>query len=155
MFDIQVSDEQTRLKFDDTFVASLVQSVLELERVRTARISVAVITDELMHELNRRHLNHDYPTDVLSFVLHSVSATPPDGPIDEVEGEVIVSADTAIREAGERGVDPVQEFALYLVHGMLHLCGYDDHEASDRRAMRDRERAILSQFDIVPTYDEE
>lgn len=150
VYDIQISYEQSTLELNEESIRAVAKAVLEAEQVRSATISIAIITDEVMHELNRRHLDHDYPTDVLSFVLNSVPTKPP---IDELDGEVIVSADTARRESAARGVDAREELLLYLVHGLLHLCGYDDHSDIDRSAMRQREQAILSQFGILPMYD--
>ena len=84
----------------------------------SARLSLAVVDDPTIHELNRRHLNHDWPTDVLSFVLEER-----DG---HLEGEVILSADTAAAAATEVGWPAAAEQLLYVIHGMLHLVGYRD-----------------------------
>jgi probable rRNA maturation factor len=143
VYDIQIANEQSALELDEESLRRAAIAVLESERIASATISIAIVTDELIHMLNRRHLDHDYPTDVLSFLLNS----------EGLEGEVIVSTDTAIRESIERGVSAHEELKLYLVHGLLHLCGYDDHSDDDRQLMRQREQAVLSQFGIVPVYD--
>ena len=86
-------------------------------------LSIALIMDDEMQELNRRFLEHDCPTDVLAF------------PMEDGEGEIVVSAERAVAVAAERGVDPLSELMLYLVHGLLHLLGYDDHEPEPARRM--------------------
>ena len=97
-------------------------------------LSVVLVADSEMHALNREHLGHDYPTDVLSFPL---------APAPQLVGEVICSVDTARREARARGHAPADELLLYLVHGCLHLVGYDDHVPAARRRMRAAERRWL------------
>ena len=73
-------------------------SILKIMVRHAVQVSIAVVDDPTIHELNRRFLQHDYPTDVLSFVLEQQ-----DG---RLEGEVIVSTDTAVAQAGEYGVQP-------------------------------------------------
>lgn len=99
--------------------------------VNTGAISIAVVDDPSMHELNREHLAHDYPTDVLSFLFEHEGS--------RLEGEVIVSLDYAAGEAAKWGWSADDELLLYVVHGMLHLVGFDDHEESDRHEMRRQE----------------
>jgi probable rRNA maturation factor len=91
-----------------------------------------------MHELNRRHLDHDYPTDVLSFTLED------DG--KHLEGEVVISADTAEVEAAERGWTAAGEQLLYVVHGILHLVGYRDKSPAEIEEMRAAEEMYLRRF---------
>ena len=153
MYEIDIANKQESLELNNALLRELTQAVLQSERVEAARISIAIVDDPLMHELNRRHLDHDYPTDVLSFLLHTESQASSFSHLKQLEGEVIVSADTATREAQTRGVVPLEELALYLVHGLLHICGYDDHCDADIAKMREREKSILSQFDIIPTYE--
>ena len=102
----------------------------------SGRLSVAVVGDETMRRVNRDHHATDAPTDVLAFPLGGAG---PDG----FDAEVVVSLDTARREAAERGVSASSELLLYVVHGVLHLLGFDDHAPADRRRMRAAERKAL------------
>lgn len=104
-------------------------------------VSVAVVDDETIHELNRQFLKHDYPTDVLSFVLEDESP--------RLEGEIVVSVDTARQNAAEAGWSPDDELTLYIVHGALHLAGYRDKSPADAAEMRQAEAAVLDQLGIV------
>jgi probable rRNA maturation factor len=83
-------------------------------------ISIAVVDDRSIHELNRQFLDHDYPTDVLSFPLVAAG--------NHLEGEIVVSVDTAAREAAEVGWSTEDELLLYVVHGALHLAGFADKD---------------------------
>lgn len=108
----------------------------------SAEISLAVVDDPTMHKLNRDHLQHDYPTDVLSFILEDEQ---------HLEGEVIVSADTAAAVAPEFGWTAESEMILYFIHGCLHLVGYDDHEATDKQKMREQETHYLQLLELQPS----
>ena len=106
-----------------------------------AELSIAIVDAEQMAHVNRTYTGRDTDADVLAFPL----ADETDAGIDEpmVVGEIVVSASRALAEAETRGIDPQDEMALYLVHGALHLQGYDDHTTAERRRMYAREREIL------------
>ena len=110
---------------------------------RDVDLSFAVLDDRRMRELNRRTLAHDHPTDVLSFPLASEPV---------LMGEVVLSADTARREALRRGHPPYHEVLLYAVHGVLHLLGHDDHDPARRRRMRAAERRALAALGVGPVF---
>ena len=99
-------------------------------------LSVVLVDDAEIHRINRDFLQHDYPTDVISFDLRD------DGP--GADGEVLVSVDTARREASLRNVSLISEVLLYCVHGTLHLLGYDDHEPEERCRMHQRQTELLA-----------
>ena len=101
-------------------------------------ISVAVVDDPTIQRLNRQFLNHDYATDVLSFDLRDEEGG--------VDAELIVSSDTASREAAERDGDASAELLLYCVHGTLHLLGWDDHNDDDRVRMAARQNSLMSEL---------
>jgi probable rRNA maturation factor len=156
-FRIDLANQQQALPVDRTQLVRLVRTVLAAEGVTAAEISLAVVDDATMHRLNRQYLDHDWPTDVISFALEDRSETgppAPDGalpsPTRYVEGEVIVSSEMALRTADELGCAAADELCLYVVHGLLHVCGYDDQEEADRLTMRERERTHLQKLGITP-----
>lgn len=111
-------------------------------------ISVAVVDDATIHDVNLRFLQHDEPTDVVSFVLEEDDKL--------LEGEVVLGADVAARTAAELGVSPADELLLYCIHGTLHLVGHDDLTPEPRKLMRAQERAYLAGFGIeLPSPSEE
>lgn len=105
-------------------------------------ISIAVVDDPSIHQLNQEYLGHDYPTDCISFLFEADD--------DRLEGEVVISADTAWRQAERGGWPPQHELLLYLIHGMLHLCGLDDTTSELAAEMRVAEHAMLRSLDIEP-----
>ena len=106
------------------------------ENVQTA---VIFVSDRKIRELNRTYRGIDKPTDVLSFPAGT------DDPFADPNelGDVIISLQTAQRQAAERGIDPDEEIARLVIHGLLHLMGHDHHEPAETRAMRAKERKLL------------
>jgi len=124
----------------------IVRAVLREEGVSEAEISLAFVDNPAIHQLNKRYLGHDEPTDVLSFPMSDPGSK-------RLTGELVIGAELAQIEAESRGHDVQAELALYVIHGLLHLCGYDDKSSSDAEEMRERERdylRLLGMPDIAP-----
>ena len=130
-----------------------------------AVLSVTLVDNPTMHRLNREHLQHDYPTDVISFPLEwmcgNESCEDRIGYLDGrakgalIEGEIVVSVDYAEEMARRCGWTTQNELTLYAVHGMLHICGYDDLTTDEKQVMRSREKAILGHLGIEVTYPDD
>ena len=127
---------------DEQRLMNAVRAVLHSAHVVRGEISLTIVNDARMQELNREHLEHDYPTDVLSFLL--------DHSYDRLDGEIIVSADYAAAEAAHYGWEMENELLLYVVHGALHLIGYDDTTPEAAAHMRAQERLQLATFGLSP-----
>ena len=128
----------------------IARHVLAAEDAGPTELGVVVTDDATVRELNSRYLGVDEPTDVLSFGLGEEDDVPFALPPDEAPslGEVIISYPTAVRQAEEEGHGVEAEVAHLLVHGILHLLGYDHSEAEDERIMRRREDEILAGLDL-------
>jgi probable rRNA maturation factor len=111
-------------------------------------MSLAVVDDTTMRNVNRDYHAVDAPTDVLAFPLSEAR-----GGDAGFDAEVIVSLDTARREAKARGVEPSSELMLYVVHGTLHLLGHDDHDPKAASRMHRATLAILSRLGYANTID--
>ncbi len=163
MYQIDIANEQDLLDVGGAYIEDVVGHILTVEEVASAEISIALIDDSHIHELNRTYLNHDYETDVLSFLLEEPGGVssqngetcPPAGERrgkgKQIVGEVIVSTETAIRSAENYKWRPIDELTLYLVHGVLHLLGYDDLSDDELEIMRVRENEMLSNWQLTPT----
>lgn len=118
-------------------------------------VSISFVNDQEIQELNKQYRGIDAPTDVLSFEcdgldydgIMGVDYILEDGE-DEDEsfclGDIVVAVDVAQRQTVEFGTDFAEEIELLVVHGLLHLCGYDHIEPEDAEVMRPREKEILS-----------
>jgi probable rRNA maturation factor len=126
---------QTNRRCDEGRIEAAIRAALEGSPYTQGAISVAVVDNAVIHRLNRQFLEHDWPTDVLTFPL---ADAPP-----SLEGEIVVSRETAEEFAAEVGWSADDELLLYVVHGALHLAGYDDREPSELAVMRAREAAVL------------
>jgi probable rRNA maturation factor len=133
---VEIANEQSKHACDADLVRQAVRIVLCGESVDSANVSVAIVDDAAIHLLNRKYLEHDYATDVLSFLLSAAD--------EPLEGEVIVSADTAATQASQYAWGMMDELLLYVIHGTLHLVGYDDASEPERAIMRSKERYYLA-----------
>jgi len=133
-----LANEQSTYAINERQLLEAATAVVRDSTFSSAMISLAVVDDAAMQELNRRHLEHDYPTDVLSFVLEENG--------DHLEGEVIVSCDTATVMAEEHGWPSAAELLLYVIHGTLHLVGYRDKSLSEIAEMRAAEEKYMLKF---------
>jgi probable rRNA maturation factor len=111
-----------------------------------AEVSILVVDDDRIREINRDYLGKDRPTNVISFAMQEGEG----GDISpSLLGDVVISAETAARDAAEAGQTFAGELYFLLLHGMLHLVGYD-HErgtAEQARLMEAREREIFSEIE--------
>lgn len=146
MITIEISNEQSHLPLEDGRLRDAVRMVLQKESVARAQISLAVVDDAAICRLHREYLDEDEPTDVLSFLLERSE--------DGLEGEVIVSGQTAKLAAARFGWPAEDELLLYVIHGTLHLVGYRDATPDEQAEMRRQERAYLSHFGLDPRYEE-
>ncbi len=108
-----------------------------------AEVSILIVADEEIRTVNRDYLGKDRPTNVISFAMQEGEGG---GISPELLGDVVISADTAARDAAEAGVPFVSELYFLLLHGILHLSGYDHERGSeeDARLMEAREQEIFS-----------
>lgn len=125
-------------------VRSVVDAALRRFEVRRAEVSLALVSDARIAELNERFLAHEGPTDVITFDLRDETRADEGMAPDAVEGEIVISTETAEREARARGHGTEREIALYAVHGVLHLLGFDDAEEDAAVRMHALEDDILS-----------
>src|SRR4051812_47555244 len=132
MSKVSIATPQEVVPIDRGKMREIVRAVLDGAGVADADISLAFVDNPTIHTLNKRYLDHDEPTDVLSFPLSGVGAR-------KLVGELVIGAEVALAQAQERGHDVQAELALYVIHGLLHLCGYDDHTDAGAAEMRRQE----------------
>ncbi|MDI6892352.1 MAG: rRNA maturation RNase YbeY [Actinomycetota bacterium] len=147
--EILISDCQKDVPVDLTLLKRLARFVLTQEEVDTAvELSVALVDEDEIRKLNLRFRGVDEPTDVLSFPLLEELVEEPPGLAESPSllGDVIISPQVARKQARNYGRSLEEEIALLLVHGILHLLGYDHEIPADNKIMRTREKSILNKF---------
>jgi probable rRNA maturation factor len=114
------------------------QQTLSILGLNKVELSILLCGDDFIHQLNRDYRGKDSPTDVLSFSQREGGS-----PDDPVLGDVIISIERAQKQASERHHDLGDELSLLLVHGILHLLGYDHEEDEEAEEMESKEKEIL------------
>lgn len=145
---------RTRIpKVNPVSVVKFASAILSAVGEQDSDMSVTFVGDQRMRRLNRQYRHKDRTTDVLAFAFRDahlpirmrMNASP--------LGDVVIAMPTAIRQARAASRSLGEEMAVLLIHGILHLCGYD-HEASEKEArrMRWRERILLQQVGVFPSF---
>jgi len=158
MLKVTITDRQrlpssARVRIPRLLVRRLVRAAAPQEWDR-AEVSVVFVDDAEMCDLNRRFTGREGPTDVLAFPLEeepppAAAAQPGKSadfrapPAPRIMGEVVVSVEHAVGEAARRGIGARDELALYVVHGVLHLAGFDDNNPRNRGKMYRKEADVL------------
>ena len=138
MLTVNISSSQTALRAPRKKITALVEFVASAESAQVDEVDIAIVTSRRIAALNRRYLRHAGSTDVLSFDL----SVPGGGTI----AQVIVCGDVAVRQARARRIGPQRELMLYIVHGLLHVMGYDDTNPQAAEKMYARQEELLEAF---------
>ncbi|CUI16454.1 conserved hypothetical protein [Candidatus Protochlamydia naegleriophila] len=138
---INVFDQQESLKFSLDQLDPLVEQVLQEENRTCDEVSVYFVDTPTISNLHLEYFDDGSTTDCISFPLDEEDDSP-----YRVLGDVFICPETAIHYAQAHNLDPYEEATLYLVHGLLHLMGYDDIEEEDQREMRQAEQRHMNRL---------
>jgi rRNA maturation RNase YbeY len=127
------------LSIDRSAVEQAIHHVLEAEGASLTHLSIVLSDHDTVRHLNREYLDHDYNTDVLSFSLQDPDA----GDSNTVEGEIYIDLDTAAERHEEFDTTFEEETLRYVIHGLLHLVGYNDATEEGQSTMRSKENTYL------------
>jgi probable rRNA maturation factor len=144
------------LPVEKNWLERIARRVLEAESIASSAEMGLLITDsKTVQKLNRIYRGEDKPTDVLAFQMTHGMDQEPEGPFvsppDGIRhlGEAVISYPQAVKQAQEQGHGVTRELALLIVHGILHLLGYDHELPEEERKMRDKENEIISLLGLV------
>ncbi|MBA4312615.1 MAG: rRNA maturation RNase YbeY [Chlorobiaceae bacterium] len=138
MISVGVFHSHKKIKIHVAGTRCLVRYVLKNEMRHNAEINIIFINDSMMIEMNRKYLHHDYPTDVLCFLLNETK--------NLLDGEVYINIDQARRQALEYLATYREEYARLIIHGVLHLVGYEDATKKERKRMTALENNYISKI---------
>jgi probable rRNA maturation factor len=133
---VSITCLQELVRVDRVAMREIVRTVLSGEGKMESEVSLVFVDNPTIQELNQRYLKHNEPTDVITFPLSEPGSK-------MLVGELVIGVEVARAEAANRGHDVQAELALYVIHGLLHLCGYDDRARSTIKAIREREGYYL------------
>ena len=144
---VYLSVRLTRVTVRQMALRRLAERVLAAVGEAQSELSLNLVGDGRMRRLNREYRKKDRTTDVLAFAMRESAS-----PVSALLGDVVISVPTAQRQAKEGGRSLSEELAWLLVHGVLHLCGYDhERNEAEARRMKRREHMILNALRPVPT----
>jgi probable rRNA maturation factor len=137
--EIKIINLNKKYKLNEARLKKIIRDVLKyLRKSGAAEFEFVFLDDRSIRRLNKKYKNTDRATDVLSFRLDRDA---PGG--GKFLGNIFISVDRAFANAGIFSTGPENELVLYVIHGILHLFGYDDETPVPRRRMRDKERKVL------------
>ena len=145
---IEIANLQRLYHLKKNDIKKIIKDILK-DIGRDAELSIVFVDDKRMRELNESFLGKNTTTDVLAFPLGDLS----NDENGKICGEIVVSVETAIEVAGKIGSDVTCEIYLYLIHGLLHLTGYDDKKKKMAEKMHNEERRILSGLGLEVDFD--
>ncbi len=120
----------------------MIKAILDaLDVSQDSNLSFVFVTHQKIRALHKKYLNSDCATDVITFDLKEMSSVKKQ---KVLIGEIIVSTDEAKKNSKIYNTDYEEELALYCIHGILHLCGFDDHAPKDIKVMRAQESKVLA-----------
>ena len=140
---IQLENRQKNKQIEETSLKKVAQKILNDLACPDGELSVLIVDDVQIREINRDYLQRDWPTNVISFAMREGEG----GEVHpELLGDVVISADTAARDAAEAGLPFESELYFLLLHGILHLFGYDHERGSEEEArrMEEMERTLFA-----------
>lgn len=148
---IELNNEQTVYALAEgveALVRKCIQRAAELEEVSDGEVSVTLVDDQAIQDLNREYRQVDRPTDVLSFPMEDDATFPDGSEIVPLLGDVVISVPRAVTQAQEYGHSLEREIGFLATHGFLHLLGYDHDNAESEVRMFRRQEEVLSSLGL-------
>jgi len=143
---IQVESDPALDGPQESKVSSIIKHILESEGVRNGKITLIFGSDELLSDLKKKYFNKNHLTDVIAFRLNENDES-------YLEGEIYISLPRSVENAVKFNEPLNRELGRLLVHGGLHLMGYEDESKNDKKAMTEKENKYLDQIDWKSLYD--
>lgn len=156
---ITLENDQDKLRISEELEKLLTAGLNVVARLHKlpvqTEVDITIVDDAEIHTLNRDYRNVDRSTDVLSFALDEESEEEPElvgGPEEHLLGDIIISAETAARQAEEFGHGLEREIVYLAVHGLLHLLGYDHMNDAGKAVMRAKEEEALREIRLSEEF---
>ena len=122
-------------------IHDLIKSLSNELNFKILDLEISIISAKFILDINKTYLNHDYTTDIITFNYSEI--------VNELDGEIFISIDDALSNSKKFKISLSYELVRLVIHGILHLLGYDDIAHSDKKIMKRMENKLLSKFKIV------
>ena len=132
-------EDISTFELDQDFAGRQIKQLINEEKKETGDISVIFCSDRYLLEMNKKHLNHDYFTDIITFNYVED---------DVISGDLFISADRIRENAGKFNVTFHEELYRVILHGILHLVGYNDKTSEEKKVMKDKENYYLGKIEF-------
>lgn len=140
---LNLKNKQKRIKFNQKILRQIILAVLHSEKIRKpTEINLLLTDDREIKQVNRKYLGRSSPTDVIAFDISEDKK--------KISADIVISTDTAVRNAKIYRTTPVYELYLYVAHGILHILGYDDNGGKKQKIMQKKAQKLLSCLSIKP-----
>lgn len=147
--EILIKNQQKIIKINQRKIREIIKKVLQqLKTNEQIEVSILFTTDKFIKSLNEKYRGINEPTDVLAFSLQEGILKSPEVDENKLLGDIIISTETAQRQAHILNHNVEKEIIILLIHGLLHLIGYDHERDIDNKIMRKREDELLKTFDL-------
>jgi probable rRNA maturation factor len=127
---IAVSNLNKKHRINERFVGEIARGILKIIKKQDAELEIIFLSDTAIKPINKKYKDSSYATDVLSFDLDSC-------------GQILISSDMALKNSRAFDTPFEKELVLYVIHGILHLFGYDDEKPKDRSRMLRKQDSIM------------
>ena len=138
--EVQIDNRQGKHRISKKKIRQTAKVILNALDCPDAELSILLVDDQQIAQLNRQDLNREGPTNVIAFPMRG-------GRFEKISpdllGDVVISVETAQREGEKAGLNMQKRFDQLLIHGILHLLGYDDHTPRGRKKMREKEKELM------------
>ncbi len=142
--EVAVKNLQRKIPLNLAQASKIAKTILLHEGVKKANLSIAFVSSQKIRALNKKFLKREYVTDVLAFDLKGNGVpSKKRRKVSPVLGDIVISTDAAIQNANDYKSPLAREVVLYIIHGILHLLGYDDHSPRETKRMRKKEQELL------------
>jgi len=151
---IRINNTNSKFKIYKNSIKKLAESILiEEDGNKNLELDITIVTDDEIDRINEQYLNHEGPTDVISFPQRDYGRENQFYDEDNLLGDIVVSSDTAADQSKSFKTSLNQEFGLYLIHGILHLLGYDDQTEPMKKDMEEKQNMwfniLLEENDLI------
>mgnify|MGYP002719525179 FL=1 len=146
---IDIIDEEVKVSPDHkTLIEMVIQKAMDVESVEDAEVSIVIVNEETIQQINAEYRNKNQVTDVISFALNDDEDEPVSEEMGNMLGDIIICYEVAEQQANDYNHTIERELGFLALHGFLHLLGYDHMNEEDEHKMNQKQEEILNELEL-------